>query len=383
VSDIDFDELDKAVNSIMGNVKGGKDDAPKAKTLEVKDTLKPGEEPRYKKLDEVAQKIGNEALESEHEQTLVEHFEPTQSAEKPEYDKLGEIAKTIGSETLEDAVPNEKPAAAAESEPVEDKPVEAVKPVESQPVVVTKAPVAKPAAGGRFMDVVHPSSDMRTAPAPTATKPIVASSRLSITPLSSPTVTPAPVEDGAPTPFLPDANDKVEKRPLGAVPSPFTSEPEETSTPEKDAAEPSQPAAETSFTNGEVDTKKSEDSDDTQLNLNAAAMTSEPTAEEKALQEIEAKEVSAADLEPKDESIEKVESGDTEHLREMTDPKHAKTKGHDANATGAIYNVDEYHKPLSHPKKQKSGWGKVLIIILIIVIFAAFAGGAYFFLVGV
>ena len=367
----------------MGNVKGGKDDVPKAKTLEVRDTLKPGEEPKYKHLDEVAQKIGNEALETEREQTLVEHFEPTESAEKPEYDKLGEIAKTIGSEAL-DTTPSEKPLAAptATAELTESKPAEAAKPVESQPAPVdtVKTPAVKPAAGGRFMDVVHPSSDMRTAPAPS--KPIVASSRLSITPpVHAPVAT--AVEDGAPTPFLPDANDKVEKRPLGAIPSPFSNESDETPAAAQEVTSHDPPVAETSSTSDTSETEKTETDEDTQLNLNAAAIAAEPTAEEKALQEIEAKEVNAEDLESKDESIEEVESGDTEHLREMTDPKHGKTKGHDANATGAIYNVDEYHKPLSHPKKQKSGWGKVLIIVLIIVIFAAFAGGAYFFLAGV
>ncbi len=48
MKDIDFDELDKAVNSLMGGVKG-KPDGSESKTLTIAPTLKEGEQPAYDK----------------------------------------------------------------------------------------------------------------------------------------------------------------------------------------------------------------------------------------------------------------------------------------------------------------------------------------------
>lgn len=48
---------------------------------------------------------------------------------------------------------------------------------------------------------------------------------------------------------------------------------------------------------------------------------------------------------------------------------------------GAIYDTDTYHQPLSHPAKQKSGWMWVVWIILILVIGAG--GGAALYLLGI
>lgn len=114
-------------------------------------------------------------------------------------------------------------------------PVEPLAPVSSEEPVAVEAttpvsPTAIPKPTGRFMDVVHPSSDMRTPSqtvaregvavnpistvpiSPEVTKPVTASAETEIAP-DSVTLPPAPLT----SPFLPDA--QVEKRPLGG-PSP-------------------------------------------------------------------------------------------------------------------------------------------------------------------
>ena len=49
--------------------------------------------------------------------------------------------------------------------------------------------------------------------------------------------------------------------------------------------------------------------------------------------------------------------------------------------SGAIYDTDTYHQPLAHPKKKKSGWMWVIWIVVFLVIGAA--GGAALFFLGV
>lgn len=48
---------------------------------------------------------------------------------------------------------------------------------------------------------------------------------------------------------------------------------------------------------------------------------------------------------------------------------------------GAIYDTDSYHQPLSHPAKKKSGWSWVLWILVILLVGAS--GGAALYLLGI
>lgn len=377
MSDIDFEELDKAVNNLMGNVKPEKttgDEVPRAKTLEVKDTLEPGQEPEYQKLGEAAQKIGNEALVTEREQTLVEDFDPSELTTKPEFNT---VMQKAGDETKDESAkpPETQPDGSAE------KPTEEKKPEETAPTPVA-APAVKPPTSGRFMDVVHPSSDMRSD----------ASSNLSVPPRtftpppvnSAPTAVPTPpTEDPASqTPFLPDANEKVEKRPLGAVPTPFGGEKTEESQPKVEeptkveTTDEQEPPVETTPINNE-DRKATSDVNDEQHPIDATN-TGQFSEEEKQLQSVESVASTEESVDAFGTSIAMVESGDTESLRNKPADQ---GKGKKSEESGAILGTEDHHQPLAHPQKQKSGWGKVLIIILIIIIFAA-AGGAAYFLLG-
>ena len=366
----------------MGNVKPDKDEEPTPKTLEVKDTLQPGEQPVYDKLGAVAQKIGSETLATEREQTLVGHFDPSSTQVQPEFDKLGEGIKSIGDEAAE--ADDNKPA----SEPTEQveeptQPQVVAEDVPSAPVA-SVAPVTRPASNGRFMDVVHPSSDMRsTLPRPTpppTVPPRQVAPQVDSLPAQD-TFSPAVEEHGSLTPFLPDANEKVEKRPLGAVPSPFGDEPKVDETqPEKSedsgAVDEAKVADTSSINNDTVDEKPAQPQDDQQP-VDATKVAEELTPEEKELQAVESLEV--AEPPRDDESIEKVESGDTEKIRNQLDQGASSSKS-DSKPEGAIYDTEQFQQPLNHPKKHKSGWGKVLIIILIIVICASAAGAAYLLL---
>lgn len=135
------------------------------------------------------------------------------------------VSGVIGGDSTEEsqkpaaAAPREAPAAEAASPVVS----EVEKPVLSSPVT-RSAPAAR-RSSGRFMDMVHPSSDMRTRETPAvipAPQPEVASatSQAAADPQpAAPVVAEinndlaAPIEDPLASPFLPDA--KVEKRPLG------------------------------------------------------------------------------------------------------------------------------------------------------------------------
>lgn len=335
-SDIDFDELDKAVNSLMGGVKPQDrvDDAPKAKTLEVKDTLQPGEDPKYDKLGEVASGIGNEALDGVREKTVVEDFAPDADTDAP-----------------------------APQLPVEEKPVETTE-LDRPPAV------RRPTTGSRFMDVVHPALDMKaTTPPPSFTTSRTISS---VSTPVEPTVhsDDQPKTDDQPplTPFLPDANAKVEKRPLGGVdPEPEPEVPVDQETDQ--ATEPANvPPAETV-------------SEDSEQNVQSATTVPELSEEESLLQSIESRPIDESILD--EVSMRNVESGDTGtiHNDEQRD-NHKKThdKQSDANA---IFDTENYHKPLKTAPKKKMGALKITgIVLLVIVLSAAVGAGAVYILFG-
>lgn len=172
MKDIDFDELDKAVNSLMGGVKS-KSDREEAKTLTIATTLKEGEQPAYDKIQHAAERIGSETLTSPTEKTAV----LTTIAE----DQVNVISLP-GNLEASSTTPLIEPIPPV----VNQTPV-----VETPPVVqpsVLQAPAAPKAPSGRFMDVMHPSSDMKTA----STSQAPAVRPLMTTPNNPPTTIPTP-----------------------------------------------------------------------------------------------------------------------------------------------------------------------------------------------
>lgn len=342
MKDIDFDELDKAVNSLMGGVrpKSAKDE-DQVNTLSINTTLKDDEKPEYEKLDKVASKIGDEALTPDDEQEKVENLP-----------------------SLPDSEPEPKPEPEPDTESkVESKPVVDEPPVKSEPPA---SPAVKRPSTGRFLDMVHPSADMRgssqsSVSVPSRSTPVASH-------LPKPSKPPVPSSPAAlsQSPFLPDA--KVEKRPLGGEPPTGDAEPDEDPvSPPVDTPEPADEIVETTAINN--DEKKVDDgSGDEQRPLDPTTFDVEAAMQERKLQSIEAAEATEP-APPK--SLQAVESADTgKTVQNIVDEPVTKA--------GSIYSVEEYHQQVAHPAKQKSGWTIVVIIIVIIVLAAAAAGGAYF-----
>ena len=67
MADLDFDELDKQVNALMGKVNSGYTttaDEDVVKNLDIKPTLKDDESPKFQKVSVAAEKLGGMSLEA-------------------------------------------------------------------------------------------------------------------------------------------------------------------------------------------------------------------------------------------------------------------------------------------------------------------------------
>ena len=399
MKDLDFDELDKAVNSLMGKVGSETIDDEKAtQTLAIRGTLKDDEKPKYAEVENIAKKIGGEAIYEAEEKVL-----NTDETEAPI--QKAEISK-------EDT---HQPVVSAESKTEE---------------LTTATPAARRQSSGRFMDVVHPSSDMRTTTGPElivperpSTKPVVDLPPLrAATPANPPTegtsskaleASQQEISELLGSPFLPDA--KVSKRPLGGeaptggvvedIPplQAITNEKVDSNNTATAGQQTEETARELAEKLPEVNekiedekpinseqTEADDGSGDEQRPLNPDGFKDEkPMPEEDAaLQKIEATEDDDKEdrknvNEATSETIRAIESGDTEKLAvHGSIPQQYKEKTnseeHEKSDDGGIYDVNNYHQPLEHPAKHKSGWGTVVLIVVIILIFVALAAAAYF-----
>lgn len=292
------------------------------------------------------------------------------------------VTGALGSDTAE-----EKPTIPEVSEADRETPAPAP---EETPVPVERpaAPAAR-RSSGRFMDVVHPSSDMRTKTS-------------SFTPPSSPSaVTPdvsaAPVDKEVPatdkqeawaqpleSPFLPDA--KVEKRPLGAFAT------EVSSTDTKDDEEellleaPDEPR---------IEAHTMPDPIDFAAHANALPSENEDTGSLQPETVDEVQEEPALEVTPApEEPIEEVEAApvEPEIQPEPTQPVAEEPVGpasitqqyteqpSSAPSSGAIYDTETYHKPLAPTPKKRSGvW--VAIWIFLLIVLGAGAGVAFYLFV--
>lgn len=345
-NDIDFDELDRAVNSLMGGAATTRsaDDTPKATTLSISTTLQPDETPTYDRLGEVAKKIGSETFIAENDTSIVKN--------------LGEIARddSVASPVLEDA--ELVSVVQQEEEVVEPTPTPNPEPsIVSMPVQPPSAsviPAAQRPSSGRFMDVVHPSSDMKVSVPPPRDPAVEPTPNPEPLPIVAAPVQELPAVDvELSSPFLPDA--KVEKRPLG---------------------DPTAPAKELDYIPNDISEEI--------VAINSEAVTTEEAS--KSTQNI----LDATKIEPVvsevDQQLQAIESAQVQTVSGDEAAALRAVESVDASVVpaadpqGAIFDVEEYHQPLAHPAKQKSGWGVVIVIVVIIVLAAAVGAGAYFLL---
>lgn len=302
-------------------------------------------------------------------------------------------------------------------------------------------PAARRATNGRFMDVVHPSADMRpnatddmrpslipskesasleTSPAAmpggaTDTTLNVSESSLSVRPSENEVIDNEAAQldslltkdlslDEPPqtSPFLPNA--KVEKRPLGS----FSSDATDSATPgavqiidtpvsSNDSVPADTPAIATAATlkpsddlvkavedeqakaaakaaEDEAQAKEEEKKADVakldaeaQINLTSDMNTPLPEELQSDVLAIEAVATPAADA-----SAVPLSTGATSIVPQY------KEKASSAKPSGAIYDTEAYHKPLQHPVQKKSGLLLVLVIVGIIIVGGSVGAAVYF-----
>jgi hypothetical protein len=435
MKDLDFDELDRAVNSLMTNVPKTvpRTDEEKEKTLDITPTL-------------------------------------DDDTTTPPFDRIEALAAQVVGESKGTAVP---------SVPVPTRPVPPASPIQppqpsmvlSRSVVPSRSQITAPSSaaapasrrGGRFMDVVHPSSDMKkpevagrlvsrqgvslqpqgvsaSAPQLTVAPIVTAVGKEESTPLSGALTMPSQDSTNTPTvhdqavltsdwpdpldvamkagasqkrdeqlvstipalngevteekpeandppstaslasPFLPDA--KVEKRPLGA-PEPNTE------------GGDTVPAPWIMPTDDSKDKEKSEDSND-QLLIN-------PGAVELQLPEELQGDLMAVEADTTHDSIKKEqEKMPVENEKSQVTPQPIAAASASSVGTvptgptsipqqyreepstgdqknGSIYDTDDYHQPLAHPAKKKSGWMWVLWAVIVLLLGAGAGAALYYF----
>lgn len=324
-----------------------------------------------------------------------------------------ELDKAVTGALKSPAPANETPA--VETEPTKDTP-------EPIPMPEKPVPPAIRRGSGRFMDVVHPSSDMRSSSRPAAQQAESALAQPSqentdqqngfVSPVTKPAVEPEQPsepevkhEDTTPevlqeltsldalspvgewskpleSPFLPDA--KVEKRPLGGAggADAFASL-LETPNDELLLEAPDEPRLEATTMPDPIDFAAHTmalpiENEDTGIQAKEQPLPTEeePTkteqsSEEKpfdllgAVMETENKEVAEAPTEP---------IGPTSITQQYIEQ--ASTE----QSSGAIYDTENYHQPLAHAGKKHSSVWAILGIILLVLLGAG-AGVAFYFFV--
>lgn len=216
----------------------------------------------------------------------------------------------------------------------------------------TMSPAAR--RGGRFMDVVHPSSDMRGAstPAPRPASLAVPDRPPAVVEPIEPSAWPDPIDVPAgpsplESPFLADA--KVEKRPLGGSDQSFESMMDYRVEPEPITEETPEPVAEP---------------------------VPEPILEP-------AHEIEPA-LEPEPEpaphvteTVDATPVGDG--LPTSITQQYTEQPSTTEQPSGAIFDTEAYHQALVPPHKKKSGLLVVLWIVGLIILGAGLGAVMYFF----
>lgn len=269
---------------------------------------------------------------------------------------------------------------------------------QSTPAASTPTPPVAPAvrrSSGRFMDVVHPSSDMRSgsaAPQATRRQPVVVQPPAPAVeePTPDPIDTLEDWQKPLESPFLPDM--KVEKRPLGGGS-------ETPSLADFDALElleaPDDPRIEAHVMPDPLDfAAQPEPETPTEVVEEVIETPAEPEVEtfpeivtETVVEEeiIETPKVEAVESGSHDsvgygqgafqtEEAQNIPAGPSSISQQYTEQPSSSPE------SGAIYDTEAYHQPLAPIAKKKSGaW--VILWILLIVLLGGGAGAAFYFYV--
>lgn len=270
-------------------------------------------------------------------------------------------------------------------QPTASAPIEPAAPSVSTPaptVTATPAdtPAARRASTGRFMDLVHPSSDMRSsitvpprqlAPSSSTLEPEVSAASAQATPA------PVPLE----SPFLPDA--KVEKRPLGGAPSvsSFVETPSPSTAAESISETPTEntfpdpmdfPSNHSELEQSSGETQGELDRIETETELSGDSDASSPDT-------AEANEAQSSPLESKQPTF--TAPLPDEPLATPSIPQQYQEQEAAPAQPGAIYDTEAYHQPLAATPKKRSGLWIILWILLLVALGAGIGIAIYFYVI--
>lgn len=355
MKELDFDELDRAVNSLMADVKPSgtaASDENEVNTLSI-----PASDPPADPASSAATNSTNGALPARRSGRFMDMVHPSADMKKSNNPSTPSSGEMIVS-----------PAPKSESMPL---PTTAVLPTQ-QEVQATPGsastsdwpdPLDVPTLAKDKAPEAPPESTLEPSSAPAIkeeTSPSEASE-----PLAAPSTEDEP-QPPLTSPFLPDA--KVEKRPLGSQAAP--TQPTPASSPlGQTGLTVDNPDDQLPPTPKDVEPPLPEELQNDLVAIEAGASTSPPNPQA----EIPASITSSGskDDKAKESPI---------HTGPVSIPQQYKEEHHtDPEQPGTIYDTDTYHQPLSHPAKKKSGWLWVVWIVLIVLLGAGVGAALYLF----
>jgi hypothetical protein len=379
MKDLDFDELDQAVNSLMTGfpkVPAPQDDKEAEKTLTITPTLSDNERPSFATLEQTASKAGSE----------IESVETSASTLAPANPLA---ARRTGGRFMDVVHPSSDMK-------INDRPVVSreglqLSPIAPRPAVATPQPAREPevvASPEQASEVMEQKSEMSAWPDPidmAAAVPADVPEVTTVVEEAAPVIpaiatTPGEIDEPAPlqTPFLADT--KVEKRPLGAfaVDQVAADNMQEVSETAIDSAAEEVVSAGSFSTTGQEATPdlpdelqhdliKIESDNETEV---SSSETETPQKEHGSERIAPALSFAAPIVTPAPVAASGPASIQPQYKEEPSSTK---------EEHAAIYDTDTYHKPLAHPAKKKSGWLWVLWIILLLALGAGGAAALYYF----
>lgn len=402
MKELDFDELDKAVNSLMEGVPKDKpvakpEDEDKGTTLTISPTLSDDAKPDFANVDaQAAQSIAVTGSKSEPSSALTTAAAPgitvptrSQAATPPASRRGGRFMDVVhpSSDMKQSTVPPRPvsrqgvtiaPAAASPAEPATSE-VSDETPVKSE---TSSMPLST-----EPMNEWPDPLDMAVFKQPDSTASDAALKENSET--EEDTLVADPVAPLT-SPFLADA--KVEKRPLGGA------APAEPTVSDDDLLKPEE-IRDDSFTTSDPNDQLPADPEKMDAPL-PEELRSDLVAIESGAHMEQHTEDTTPDVPVQKEENENKKEASTEERKPASLPPASKDPSSDAapaptgptsiaqqykeepnsgdQSTGAIYDTDTYHQPLEHPAKKKSGWMWVVWIVVILLVGAGGGAALYF-----
>lgn len=367
MKDLDFDELDQAVNSLMTGIPrtpAPQDDKVAEKTLTITPTLSDNERPSFATLEQTASKAGTE----------IEAVEASAATSAPS----NSLAARRTSGRFMDVV-HPSSDMKINNRPVVSREGIQLSPIAPRPVATTPQPTREPdvaVSPEQATEVIEQKPEASVWPDPIDMASAVSADTPAdeeAAPVIPEIATLDDVDEPAPlqTPFLADT--KVEKRPLGAF------------AVDQVAADNTQEVAETT-----IDTPSEEATPASSFSMPGQETTSNlPDELQHDLIKIESdNETEVPQEEPSSEKITPTPSFAAPIVTPAPavvsgpasiQPQYKEEPSSTKEEHAAIYDTDTYHKPLAHPAKKKSGWLWVLWIILLLALGAGGAAALYYF----